>query len=113
MKGGVGPTMRHTVTALALASGVVVALNPVAAHSQPSADRFESPHPPSYPPGSKPPSRRFRSDSPDTTASDLSMRTSGVPPDLDQRRRDGHMTPEERRLLRQHIEDAVRELYKR
>jgi hypothetical protein len=34
-------------------------------------------------------------------------------PDLDQRRRDGHMTPEERRLLRQHIEDAVRELYKR
>jgi hypothetical protein len=38
---------------------------------------------------------------------------SAVPPDLDQRRRDGHMTPEERHLLRQHIEDAVRELYKR
>jgi hypothetical protein len=38
---------------------------------------------------------------------------TAVPPDLDQRRRDGHMTPEERRLLRQHIEDAVRELYKR
>jgi hypothetical protein len=38
---------------------------------------------------------------------------SAVPPDFDQRRRDGHMTPEERHLLRQHIEDAVRELYKR
>jgi hypothetical protein len=41
------------------------------------------------------------------------MMRAAVPPDLDQRRRDGHMTPEERRLLRQHIEDAVRELYKR
>ncbi|NTX30050.1 hypothetical protein HT746_23510 [Burkholderia pyrrocinia] len=38
---------------------------------------------------------------------------SAVPPDLEQHRRDGHMTPEERHLLRQHIEDAVRELYKR
>ncbi|MGF6479293.1 hypothetical protein QFZ91_001456 [Paraburkholderia sp. JPY419] len=48
----------------------------------------------------------------DHPASDVMLRTA-VPPDLDQRRRDGHMTPEERRLLRQHIEDAVRELYKR
>ncbi|RKU03246.1 hypothetical protein C7H84_11800 [Burkholderia sp. Nafp2/4-1b] len=38
---------------------------------------------------------------------------SALPPDLEQHRRDGHMTPEERHLLRQHIEDAVRELYKR
>lgn len=38
---------------------------------------------------------------------------SAVPPDLEQRRWDGHMTPEERHLLRQHIEDAVRELYNR
>lgn len=29
----------------------------------------------------------------------------------EQRRTDGHLTPEERRLLRQHIEDAVHELY--
>ncbi|AOJ80578.1 MULTISPECIES: hypothetical protein [Burkholderia] len=42
-----------------------------------------------------------------------SSRAAAVPPDLEQRRRDGHMTPEERHLLRQHIEDAVRELYKR
>lgn len=34
-------------------------------------------------------------------------------PDFEEHQRDGHMTPEERRLLRQHIEDAVRELYKR
>lgn len=39
--------------------------------------------------------------------------SSAVPPEFDrQRRRDGRMTPEERHLLRQHIEDAVRELYK-
>ncbi|WP_415914016.1 hypothetical protein [Paraburkholderia sp. J12] len=113
MKGGVRPTMRHTMIALALASGVVAALNVPAARAQPSPDRLDNPRPPSHPPGYKPPAHRFRSDPPDTTASDLSMRTSAVPPDLDQRRRDGHMTPEERRLLRQHIEDAVRELYKR
>lgn len=40
------------------------------------------------------------------------MRTSS-PAELGGRQRDGHMTPDERRLLRQHIEDAVRELYKR
>lgn len=105
--------MRHTMIALALASGVVVVLNPVAARAQPSADRLDNPRPASRTPGTKPPGHRFRSDPPDTTASDLNMHTSAVPPDLDQRRRDGHMTPEERRLLRQHIEDAVRELYKR
>ena len=33
--------------------------------------------------------------------------------DFDTSQRDGHMTPEERHLLRQHIEEAVRELYKR
>ena len=36
-----------------------------------------------------------------------------VPPEISERRIDGHMNPDERRLLRQHIEDAVRELYKR
>lgn len=113
MMGGVGPTMRHTMIALALASGVVAALDSATARAQPSTDRLENPRPPSHPPGYKPPEHRFRSDPPDNSASDLSMHTSAVPPDLDQRRRDGHMTPEERRLLRQHIEDAVRELYKR
>ncbi len=37
---------------------------------------------------------------------------AGGAADPEQRRRDGHMTPEERHLLRQHIENAVRNLYK-
>lgn len=41
------------------------------------------------------------------------MRTASSPAEFGDRQRDGHMTPDERRLLRQHIEDAVRELYKR
>ena len=36
-----------------------------------------------------------------------------VPPEISERRLDGHMSLDERKLLRQHIEDAVRELYKR
>lgn len=105
--------MRRTMIALALAGGVVAALDPVAARAQPSADRFDRPRPNSHPAGYRPPAHRFRSDPPGHPASDPDLRPPAVPPDLDQRRRDGHMTPEERRLLRQHIEDAVRELYKR
>ncbi|WJF89025.1 hypothetical protein QS306_07650 [Paraburkholderia bonniea] len=45
-------------------------------------------------------------------ASEAATPTSG-PNDPETRSRDGHMTPDERRLLRQHIEEAVRELYKR
>ena len=41
------------------------------------------------------------------------MRTGSSSAEFGERQRDGHMTPDERRLLRQHIEDAVRELYKR
>ena len=55
--------------------------------------------------------QRGKASQSDRTA-DTAVR-SAVPPDLEQHRRDGHMTPEERHLLRQHIEDAVRELYKR
>jgi hypothetical protein len=46
------------------------------------------------------------------TSADAAAR-SPMSPALDQRRFDGHLTPEERHLLRQHIEDAVRDLYKR
>jgi hypothetical protein len=80
------------------------------AYAQASAERPANPKPPAHN-GSKSP-RQPRGANPDQPASDILMRTA-VPPDLDQRRRDGHMTPDERRLLRQHIEDAVRELYKR
>jgi hypothetical protein len=41
------------------------------------------------------------------------VRTASAPGEFSDHQRDGHMTPDERRLLRQHIEDAVRELYKR
>ncbi|VVE09211.1 hypothetical protein [Pandoraea terrigena] len=34
-----------------------------------------------------------------------------LPPPPPGRRPNGHMSPEDRRLLRQHIQDAVRELY--
>jgi hypothetical protein len=115
MKGGVWPNVRLSVIALAAASTFAAALSPpVFADPPPLADRAVPPHPASHPePHSR--SRAFHSQRKppeDTPASDPIVRTA-VPPDLDQRRRDGHMTPEERRLLRQHIEDAVRELYKR
>lgn len=41
------------------------------------------------------------------------LRTASSPAEFGEHQRDGHMTVDERRLLRQHIEDAVRELYKR
>lgn len=104
--------MRHTMLALALAGGVAAAIESVPARAQPSADRYENSQSSVRPPGGKPSMRRIRSDTIPRPASDINQRPA-VPPDLDQRRRDGHMTPDERRLLRQHIEDAVRELYKR
>ncbi|RFU47765.1 hypothetical protein [Paraburkholderia sp. DHOC27] len=110
MKGGVWPNVRLSVIALAVAGTLTATLGPTLAHAQSSDDRASSPRVPRYR-GTKP-SRQPHDPIADHPASDVMMRTA-VPPDLDQRRRDGHMTPEERRLLRQHIEDAVRELYKR
>jgi hypothetical protein len=115
MKGGVWPNVRLSVIALAAASTFAAALSPPAfADPPPLADRAVPPHPASHSdthPHSRA-SRALHKPPEETPASDPIVRTA-VPPDLDQRRRDGHMTPEERRLLRQHIEDAVRELYKR
>jgi hypothetical protein len=108
MKGGVWPNVRLSVIALAVAGTLAGSLGPTLAHAQPSADRAASEH--AAKPGNGHSNRRNLNV--DHPASDVMLRTA-VPPDLDQRRRDGHMTPDERRLLRQHIEDAVRELYKR
>ncbi|GAB2919170.1 hypothetical protein GCM10027093_67280 [Paraburkholderia jirisanensis] len=111
MKGGVWPNLRLSVIALAVASMFAAALSPPAlADPPPQADRVAPPHSSSHPRNRA--SRSQHTPKVDAPASDTIMRTA-VPPDLDERRRDGHMTPEERRLLRQHIEDAVRELYKR
>jgi hypothetical protein len=110
MKGGVWPNVRLRVIALAVAGTLAGTLGPSLAHAQSTDERASNPHAPRF--------RAFKlshqphTPEPDHQASDAMMRAA-VPPDLDQRRRDGHMTPEERRLLRQHIEDAVRELYKR
>ncbi|PLZ03777.1 hypothetical protein CY652_04700 [Burkholderia sp. WAC0059] len=110
MKGGVKPTVRLIMIGLATAGTVMIALESAPARALPSADRFHS---------SRAAARAMRMrpfhlpfDDTGHPASDLNMRPA-IPPDLDERRRDGHMTPEERHLLRQHIEDAVRELYKR
>jgi hypothetical protein len=110
MKGGVWPNVRLSVIALAVAGTLAATLGPTLAYAQVSDDRASAPRVPRYR-GSKS-SHQPHNPVVDHPASDVMMRTA-VPPDLDQRRRDGHMTPEERRLLRQHIEDAVRELYKR
>src|ERR1700761_971019 len=106
MKGGVWPNVRLSVIALALAGTLAGSLEPTLVHAQPSPDRAASTRVP------KQAKTNRRDANADQPASDLMLRTA-IPPDLDQRRRDGHMTPDERRLLRQHIEDAVRELYKR
>jgi hypothetical protein len=110
MKGGVWPNLRLSVIALAVAGSLAGTLGPTLAHAQSSDERASNAHV-HRSRGSKL-SHQPRNPNLDHPASDVMMRTA-VPPDLDQRRRDGHMTPEERRLLRQHIEDAVRELYKR
>ncbi len=96
---------------MAVASTLGGTLSPMLAHAQPRADRLQ--HDPHFR-GRFPRAARHAhpSFSSQQRAPDFLM-GSGVPPDLDQGRRDGHMTPEERRLLRQHIEDAVRELYRR
>lgn len=104
--------MHLVMIGLAVASAIAAALQATPAFAQPSgANRLENPNPPARGQNAKA-LHQLKGDAPDHPASDLATRTA-VPPDLDQRRRDGHMTPEERRLLRQHIEDAVRELYKR
>jgi hypothetical protein len=111
MKGGGWPNLRLSVIALVVAITFAAALSPsAAADPPPPADRVAPPHTPSHPRNRA--SRLQQNPKVEAPASETIMRTA-VPPDLDQRRRDGHMTPEERRLLRQHIEDAVRELYKR
>jgi hypothetical protein len=110
MTGGVWPNMRLSVIAVAVAIVFASALMPAAAYADPTTERASETRPPPRP---HPRYRQPRNAEAERPASDSIVRTTAVPPDLDQRRRDGHMTPEERRLLRQHIEDAVRELYRR
>jgi len=104
------PRLRARVVAVAIA-GAVVSLT-VAAQAQAQAPlrerRAEHPlrttHRRYLPPRENPAA---------ASAPAPIMRTASSPAEFSEHQRDGHMTPDERRLLRQHIEDAVRELYKR
>jgi hypothetical protein len=111
MTGGVWPNARIKMVALALAGGLASAAGPVCVHAESFSEHPSQWHQ-AYRRKVAQPVRADRPVPPDHAASDAIVRAA-VPPDLDRQRRDGHMTPEERRLLRQHIEDAVRELYKR
>jgi len=105
--------MRRALIGLAAASAVTAMLAPVPSLAQPFASRLEPARPPARSGHNVRQFFRVRGHSAAGRRAPEPASRDAVPPDLDQRRRDGHMTPEERRLLRQHIEDAVRELYKR
>ncbi len=103
---GAWPRMRAQVVAIAIAGAVVSTVGSMDVHAQSRRGASES----------QPPPRRFlpraQRQHPPSAASEPILRTNTLL-DFDTTQRDGHMTPEERHLLRQHIEDAVRELYKR
>jgi hypothetical protein len=100
------PRMRVQVVAFAFVGAVAVAVGSTDAHAQPQRrSAFESHSPRRYLP-------RVQRQHSAGVGSAPTVRTTTVF-DFDTTQRDGHLTPEERRLLRQHIEDAVRELYKR
>jgi hypothetical protein len=102
------PRVRAHCVALAVAGTVAGTLCATHAQAQPVRRGEPEGHPHRrYVPSSQMPRAGLAS-----SAAVPILRT-GVPPDIEDHQRDGHMTPEERRLLRQHIEDAVRELYKR
>lgn len=103
--------MRRVMIGLASATAIAAILSPVPSYAQPFGARPESTR--SAVRSSARSMYRLRGNAPAGRNAPEPASRDAVPPDLDQRRRDGHMTPEERRLLRQHIEDAVRELYKR
>ncbi|WP_206955725.1 hypothetical protein [Trinickia acidisoli] len=109
--------MRARIVAVAVAGAVASLI--VAADAQAQAPLRErgAEHPHPFRPFQRrylPPAREGAPRPPPASAPPASIfRTASAPGEFGDHQRDGHMTPEERRLLRQHIEDAVRELYKR
>jgi hypothetical protein len=99
--------MRAQVVAIAIAGAVAGTVGSADLHAQPQRrSAAESSPPRRYLP------RMPRHATGAASAPIMRTRTNTLL-DFDTTQRDGHLTPEERRLLRQHIEDAVRELYKR
>jgi hypothetical protein len=112
------PRMRARVAAVAIA-GALASLT-VAADAQAQAParerRVEQAHPwhrRYLPPRREPLAHPGSAASAPNVQGVPIMRTASSPAEFGDHQRDGHMTVDERRLLRQHIEDAVRELYKR
>lgn len=109
------PRMRVRIAAVAIAGAVASLIVAADAHAQAllRERQAERPHP------ARPFRHRYLPTQPATHPAPVSVpptpmvRTASSPDEFSDRQRDGHMTPDERRLLRQHIEDAVRELYKR
>jgi hypothetical protein len=103
------PRLRARILAVAVAGAVVGVAGPLEAHAQPQ-HRGD---------GEAQPSSSFRRSASHplhpraASAASAPIVRTNTPLDFGTQQRDGHLTPEERRLLRQHIEDAVRELYKR
>ncbi len=104
---GAWPRMRVQVVAIAIAGAVVGTVGSTAAHAEPQRRGAAESQP----------GRRFlpriQRQHPGTGGASEPIVRMNTLLDFDTTQRDGHMTPEERHLLRQHIEDAVRELYKR
>lgn len=109
------PRMRTRTVALAIAGAVASLIVAADAWAQaPQRARqaehpFRSLHRRYLPPERDPVARSAPASAPSAPI----VRTASSPEEFGERQRDGHMTADERRLLRQHIEDAVRELYKR
>lgn len=109
------PRLRVRIAAVAIAGAVASLIVAADAHAQaPQRERrVERAHP------FRPYGHRYLPPEPQTHPAPVSapptsiVRTASSPDEFGNHQRDGHMTPDERRLLRQHIEDAVRELYKR
>lgn len=103
---GAWPRTRARVLAIAIAGALVGIGGSLEAQAQPQR-RSES--------DAQPPRRNALHGQRQRVASAASATSVRASPmlEFEGQQRDGHLTPEERRLLRQHIEDAVRELYKR
>lgn len=106
------PRMRARIVAVAIAGAVASLAVAADAHAQPPQRerRADQSH------LSRPFRHRYlpQQSLPASAPAPASIvRTASSPDEFGEHQRDGHMTVDERRLLRQHIEDAVRELYKR
>lgn len=107
------PRMRVRIAAVAIAGAVASLIVAADAHAQALLREHQGEHSPHAF------RHRYLPPQPATHSAPVSapptpiVRTASSPEEFGDRQRDGHMTPDERRLLRQHIEDAVRELYKR